>query len=138
MDLLGYVEKPGHHAGLMNQAYWGDAIIRMWLRLRIRHEFAGKGTGNKLNNQSHEDILNSNDQMGIFARELFPNCQGKRIADNFEALVAHMHDNGYAYEYLLEAYYQHYMLSMPRKAKAWAGTEMRCPLMNDLHRKNKL
>lgn len=138
MDLLGYVEKPGHHAGLMAQAYWGDAIIRMWVRLRIRHEFAGRGSGNKLNNQTHEDLMNSNEQMGKFAQCLFPNCTGKRVADNFEALIAHMHDNGYVYEHLLEAYYQDYMLSQPKRKKAWTGTEMRCPLMNELRKKNKL
>lgn len=138
MDLLGYQEVTGENAELRNRAFWGDAIIRMWLRLRLRHEFAGSGRGNKLDNQTHEDVLNSNKQMGKFAHQLFPHCSGKRIADNFEAFVAYMYDNGYAYEYLLEAYYQDYMLSQPRKAKAWSGAEMRCPLMNELCRKNKL
>jgi hypothetical protein len=138
MDLLGYQPVAGQNAELMNRAFWGDAIIRMWIRLRIRHEFAGRGSGNKLNNQTHEDILNSNEQMGKFAHVLFPGCSGKRIADNFEAMVAYMYDNGYAYEYLLEAYYQDYMLSQPRHQKAWAGAEMRCPLMNKLRKENRL
>jgi hypothetical protein len=82
--------------------------------------------------------MNSNEQMTKFAQCIFPNSKGKRVADNFEALIAHMYDNGYAYEYLLEAYYQNYMLSQPRKSKAWSGVEMRCPLMNQLRRKNVL
>lgn len=137
MDLLGY--KPtAHSAEVTNLAYWGDAIIRSWIRLRLRHEFAGRGTGNTMNGQTHEDILNSNKEMMKFAQCLFPQFSGKTVADNFEALVAYMHDNGYAYEYLLEAYYQNYMLSKPRKDKSWSGCEMRCPLMNELRRKNKL
>lgn len=138
MELLGYQPVASANANLMNSAYWGDSIIRMWIRHRIRHEFAGRGSGYSPGSTSHEDRLNSNEQMILFAHALFPECQGKRIADNFEAFISYMHDNNYAYEYLLEAYYQYYMLSLPRKKKVWSGVEMRCPLMNHLRKKNKL
>lgn len=78
--------KTWNEPAMMTSAMMGDAAIRVWLILRIRNDIDRKWHGPALSE------MNANVKMIAFAKEAFPMCHGKKIADNFEAYIWHLYN----------------------------------------------
>ena len=81
----GYIPTSRNEHNMLEAAMMGDAVIRVWLYRRIGQDFKHDCTSTALGK------LCSNAEMIRFARDSFPTCQGKKIADNFEAYIWHLY-----------------------------------------------